>query len=217
MEFTMADRAILFIDGNNWYHACRNCGLSDLFALDYAKISTKLIGPRSWLGTRYYIGALKQHHLGHREQRQFLSRIQNQDSRITVHYGRIEERPAENELAKVLLSYAGNAVLDASVRADLEQMARQHKMISMLKEKAADVMLAVEMYRLAVNNEYDAGYLLSADGDFTPAVEAVRDLGKRVYCASPLSSYALKDSANAFIPLKKEWFDDCFTYGRSSP
>lgn len=208
----MADRAILFIDGNNWYHACKECGLSDLLALDYAKISKRLVGPRDWLETRYYIGALKQSHKGFREQRQFLSRIQNQDSRISVHYGRIEERPKENELSAALTKYLAGAKLDPAVRADLDALARQHKMISFLKEKAADVMLAVEMYKLAVNNGYDAGYLLSADGDFTPAVQAVRELGKRVYCASPLSSYALQKAANAFIPLKKEWFQDCYTY-----
>lgn len=84
-------------------------------------------------------------------------------------------------------------------------------MVSFLKEKAADVMLAVEMYKLAVEGEYDAAYLLSADGDFTPAVKAVRDLEKKVYCASPDSSYALKNSANAYIHLTKDWFRDCYS------
>ena len=86
-------------------------------------------------------------------------------------------------------------------------------MVSLLKEKAADVLLAVEMYRLAVNDEYDAAYLLSADGDFTPAVQAVRELGKKVYCASPLFSHALRQSANTFIRLGADWFLDCFVTG----
>lgn len=182
MEET-SDRAVLFIDGNNWYHACRSCGLQDLFTLDYSLISKKLAGPRIWEGTRYYIGALKHEHHGYREQRQFLSRIQNQDKRITVHLGRIEERPRENELSRALLDYLATARLDPAVRSDLVALASQHKMISFLKEKAADVML----------------------------VQAVRELGKKVYCACPLSSYALKAAANSFIPLKKEWFHDCFS------
>jgi len=37
----MADRAILFIDGNNWYHALRNAGVTDLMNMDYAKLSEK--------------------------------------------------------------------------------------------------------------------------------------------------------------------------------
>ena len=103
----MADRAVLFIDGNNWYHACRNCGVRDLFLLDYVAISQKLAAPRDWVGTRYYIGALKQEYRGYREQRQFLARLRNSDSRISVHLGRIEERPQPNELARELLEYVG--------------------------------------------------------------------------------------------------------------
>jgi hypothetical protein len=45
----MPERAILFIDGNNWYHACRNCGVEDLFSLDYVAIATKLTAPREWI------------------------------------------------------------------------------------------------------------------------------------------------------------------------
>ncbi|MEP7011408.1 MAG: NYN domain-containing protein [Acidobacteriota bacterium] len=208
----MSDRAILFIDGNNWFHACKQCGLKALFALNYAAISEKLVAPRAWVGTRYYIGGLKQEHKGFREQRQFLSRIQNQDPRITVHYGRIEERPKANELAIALSSYLATATLEPPVRAELERLANEHRRVSFLKEKAADVMLAVEMYRLAVEDRYEAGYLLSADGDFTPAIEAVRNLGKKIYCASPMFSYALKNTANSFIPLAKDWFAGCFAF-----
>jgi len=159
---------------------------------------------------RYYIGALKHTHRGHREQRQFLSRLQNSDPRISVHLGRIEERPQPNELARELLQYLGTVQLDPDVRAALEDLAARRQFVSLLKEKAADVMLAVEMYKLAVQDAYDAAYLLSADGDFTPAVQAVRDLGKKVYCVSPSFSAALKNASNAFIPLAKEWFRDCY-------
>lgn len=56
----MADRAVLFIDGNNWYHSLSELGVGDLGRLDYAKISEKLVGPRTWIGTRYYIGRVQQ-------------------------------------------------------------------------------------------------------------------------------------------------------------
>lgn len=208
----MPDRAVVFIDGNNWYHACRSCGVKDLLALDYVAISKKLTSPRDWLGTRYYIGALKQEYKGYREQRQFLARLQNSDPRITVHLGRIEERPQPNELARELLAYVAATPLEPEIRSALEDLAGRHRLVSFLKEKAADVLLAVEMYKLAVGDAYDAAYLLSADGDFTPAVQAVRVLGKKVYCVSPLFSAALKSASNAFIPLPKEWFNDCYKF-----
>jgi len=208
------ETAFLFIDGNNWYHACRHAGLKDLFALDYVRISQKLLGPRNWGETRYYIGALKQVQPNYLEQRQFLSRLQNQDSRISVHFGRMEERPHVNKLAAELLAYAQSLPVDAAIRAELIGMASRHRSVSILKEKAADVMLAVQMSSLAMQDKFDCAYLLSADGDFTPAVELVRDLGKKVYPVSvePMFSSALKNACGNFIPLKKEWFADCYHY-----
>ena len=50
------DRAVFFIDGNNWYHGCRGIGLDDLGRLDYVRICQKLVGPRNWIASRYYIG-----------------------------------------------------------------------------------------------------------------------------------------------------------------
>ena len=44
---SMPDRGIIFIDGNNWYHALSNAGVPDLGGLDYAAISRKLLGPSS--------------------------------------------------------------------------------------------------------------------------------------------------------------------------
>jgi uncharacterized LabA/DUF88 family protein len=209
------EKAYLFIDGNNWYHACKTGGLRDLFALDYVRISRKLLGPREWGETRYYIGALKQHHQGYREQRQFNSRIQNQSSKISVHLGRMEERPSENALSTELLTYIQGTNLDPGIRAELLRMANAHRSVVLLKEKAADVMLAVQRCNLAIQNKFDHAYLLSADGDFTPAVELVRgELKKKVYAVSvePMFSSALSSACNSFIKLPKNWFDDCYRY-----
>lgn len=48
----------------------------------------------------------------------------------------------------------------------------------------------------------------SADGDFIPAVETVRETGKKVFAATPASGYELKKAVNRFIYLKPEWFSD---------
>jgi uncharacterized LabA/DUF88 family protein len=73
-----------------------------------------------------------------------------------------------------------------------------------------DVMIAVDMVTMAVRGEFDAAYLLSADGDFTPLVEAVRSLDKKVHGASPGPAAQLAAVVNAFIPLSREWFIDCY-------
>jgi uncharacterized LabA/DUF88 family protein len=70
--------------------------------------------------------------------------------------------------------------------------------------------VAVDVVSMAISNAYDAAYLLTADGDYTPAVNAVRALGKKVYAACPLSGAQLGRTVNSFIRLQPAWFDDCY-------
>lgn len=46
--------------------------------------------------------------------------------------------------------------------------------------KGDDIHIAVDMIKFAYNNAYDTAILVSGDGDFYPAVEVVKDRGKRV-------------------------------------
>lgn len=71
-------------------------------------------------------------------------------------------------------------------------------------------MLAIDMVVMSERDAFDAAYLLSADGDFTPAVEAVRSHGKKVYVASPGSGAQLASVANSYLRLRREWFADCY-------
>jgi len=77
-------------------------------------------------------------------------------------------------------------------------------------EKAVDVMLAVDMVRMADRDEFDTAYLLAADGDYTPAVEAAMSAGKTVFAAAVEPAPKLAAVVHRFIRLKHEWFDDCF-------
>ncbi len=52
------------------------------------------------------------------------------------------------------------------------------KTIYVVKED--DIQLAVDMVKLAYNNAYDTSVLVSSDGDFVPAVKAVKEIGKNV-------------------------------------
>jgi uncharacterized LabA/DUF88 family protein len=209
-----SDRAVIFIDGNNWFHALCAVGVQDRARLDYRKISQKLLGPRTWIGTRYYIGQLSQQHNPalYAQQRSFLSKLANTDSKISIHLGRIEPRSAVNEAAKELREYLAKlpAKIDPKVFGELSEIANRHHDTTVFVEKAVDVHLAIDLVTLAMNNEFDAAYVLSADGDYTPAVAAVRRLNKKVYAACPLPGAQLGRAVNSFIPLQSSWFDDCF-------
>lgn len=208
------DRAAIYIDGNNWYHFMQAAGVRNTFELSYSKISQKLIGPREWKFTRYYIGAVNQSRSAtdYKNQRAFLSNIQKEDPRITAHLGRLELRYQENPLVKPLLDKISDSTLEISIESQLEiaRFVQPFARVETQKEKAVDVMLARDFLVGAMQHEYDSAYLLSADGDLTPVVESARALGKKVYCASPGFSSELNKVANTFIKLTGVWFADCY-------
>lgn len=108
----MSDRAILFVDGNNWYHGLTDAGVQSLAQLDYCKIASKIVGSaREWIGTRYYIGQVTQTGNAklYADQRRFLASLTAADKRITVHLGRIETRPAKSDCADELLRTSGTS------------------------------------------------------------------------------------------------------------
>ncbi len=134
----MADRAVVFIDGNNWYHSIKDLGIEDLGRLDYAKISKKLLGPRDWVATRYYIGQVPQ--LGdaslYSSQRRFLASLRATDDRISTHLGRLEERPVDDPAASELLRYLATLQvrIDPNVYHDPVRIGRHHRKATALVE-----------------------------------------------------------------------------------
>lgn len=209
----LSDRAIVFIDGNNFYHSLKDKRVSNIWDLSYSKISLKLLGPRDWIGTRYYIGRVQREKKTlYSNQRRFFSKICAEDNRITTYTGRLEPRPFNNPASKAIMEYLNNLTvrIDKNVYQDLLSIARKHNRSEVLIEKAVDVMLAVDMVIMAERDEYDAAYLITADGDFTPAVNAVRSLSKKVYAASLNNCWQLKKACNTFLLLKPEWFTDCY-------
>jgi hypothetical protein len=208
-----AERAIVFIDGNNLYYSMKDVGVEGLSSLNYAMMSLKLAGPRKWVGTRYYIGRVPQSGdtTLYAAQRRFLARLTATDPRISAHLGRLESQPRANEMAKELRVFLSglSTRMDPAVFRELMALAKRHEYTNVFVEKAVDVMLAVDMVTMATNDVFDAAHLLPADGDFTPAVDAVREVGKKVYAVSPLHGAQLAASVNSFIHLTREWLEDC--------
>lgn len=208
-------KAILFVDGSNWYHSLKEAGVTGGGELNFAKISAKLVGPgREWVETRYYVGRVNQNEAPdlYAKQRRFFSHLLAADPRISAHFGRLETRLITNEFAVLVKQYLSSLTvrIDPGVYQALMRMVKTAERVPITTEKAVDVKLAIDIVMLAQSNAYDAAYLLTADGDYTPAVEAVRQLGKRVYVASPSTGAQLAAAANMYIPLKRDWFSDCW-------
>ncbi len=71
--------------------------------------------------------------------------------------------------------------------------------------KEDDIHLAVDMVKLAYNDAYDTAILISSDGDFVPAVQAVQEKGKNVENIGFENkfSYHLQQVCDNFIKLRK--------------
>lgn len=77
-----------------------------------------------------------------------------------------------------------------------------------LVEKQVDVMLASDMLRGALKDEYDVAALVSADGDFGATVEDVRQEGKKVinFVFRKTRSFSLATVCNEVRFLKRKHF-----------
>lgn len=206
------ERAVIFIDGNNFYHGMKRLELPS-GELHYGKLSKKLVLNREWKETRYYIGQVRQEGdlTRYADQRKFLHSLE-QFENVRYFKGRVESRPAgqtAKELARWLntLPERQNVLIPGELVEELRKIAG--KKTVQYVEKAVDVMIATDMVSMAYKNEYDVAYLLSADGDFTPAVKEVRKTGRKVFVASPMAGQQLSLAANTFIRLNRDFFHDC--------
>lgn len=208
------EKAVIFIDGNNFFKSLEAAGVPDRGRLDYAKISKKITTPRDWLETRYYIGKVTRawSQSLERSQRRFRNDYLADDGRCHWFYGRFDIRPAKieglDDLKKIVEAQKDN--LPVHVYNVLMRAIRQKLTAKIQVEKAVDVMLAVDMVRMALDDEYDTAYLFSADGDFTPAVELARAKGKKVFAVSLDACQALAKVVNSYIRLDRNWFNSCY-------
>lgn len=211
------ERAVVFIDGNNFYRGMRKSNnLTPGIGFDYAAFARKLVGAREWVETRYYVGKVRQ--VGnlslYKNQRKFLAHLHN-SPRMQVFLGRLESHPAANKSEKKLrqllhiLQSRDDVILPQQVIHELGKIANTPDKI-IWSEKAVDVLIATDIVSMAYESEYDVAYLISADGDFTPAVKKARALGRKVFAASPQKGHQLAQAVNTFIPLKRDFFQDCW-------
>ena len=209
---TESPRAILFIDGNNWYHSLKRIGVNSP-DLDYQEVAKKLLlDGRKLAEIRYYIGKVNDNIARIRRQEKHLKNLRLQNIHISL--GRIEKNtipPKNNPLIEKLSQIIDreSTRIPADVHNELTQLSREQ--IPVFTEKQVDVRIAVDLVSMAQRDEYDVAYLLSADGDFVPAVEEARRLGKQVFAVSASSGWQLGNAVDTFIRIpSSDWFHGCY-------
>jgi uncharacterized LabA/DUF88 family protein len=78
--------------------------------------------------------------------------------------------------------------------------------------KEDDIHIAVDMVKLAYNDIYDAAILISNDGDFVPAINAVKEKGKKVINIGfeTKFSWHLKQKSDQFIKIPTKELEKFF-------
>jgi uncharacterized LabA/DUF88 family protein len=83
------------------------------------------------------------------------------------------------------------------VRLGIAKQRRDH-----VVEKGVDVMLATDLVVRAYQDQYDTAILVSGDGDFYPAIQAVKDRGKQVEVAAFDSNISAEAARVADLHVK---------------
>lgn len=177
-------KCFVFIDGSNFYHACRIL-IDDkkyrLLEFDFKKFCEWLCSDESEISAKYYVGAVNRKYGDRKlekmyaDQQKLIANLQKMDIPTTL--GTIIQHPDKT-----------------------------------FHEKGVDVRIAVEMIRYARMKKYDRAFLISSDTDLVPAVEEVISIGKKVtYVGFPHNqSFGLTKRASDYIILRKEDLINCF-------
>ena len=152
--------------------------------------------------------------------------LQGDVGNTRVDYRKLVDKLLEGRLLSGAYYY--NAPL--SQAADIEKYRAQQKFFNKLKgftkftlrlgrlekrpagtivEKGVDVRLAVDMIMDAYSNRYDDAILLSGDGDFVPAIEAAKLMGKSVEVAYTRKTFHLFQTCSRFTLIDQAFLKDC--------
>jgi uncharacterized LabA/DUF88 family protein len=212
------EKAIFFVDASNFHFGMKKFGF--LPNNNYARFSQKLARQNGlrWIETRFYTGQFREQddQRGYGKQKEFLERLERADPRIKILRGRIEERPTRGTaqaLTRWLNGFHNHPLCNQTPPAlidELRQVARERRFHR--HEKAVDVMLATDMVSMAYESKYDVAFLLSADGDYEPAIKKVKETGRKVYAASAIYGSVVARSVDHFVTLDEKFFSDCRRY-----
>lgn len=140
----------IFIDGSNLYRKLKKLKLKHTSNFDYNSFILSLTKRTVPAYVGYYVGQVRK----------------------------------ENNNPKSEILYANQQKLFAHLKLNIPgvQIVRGHiqNYNGIYKEKGVDVRLALDLYRLTIENQYDKAILISSDSDLAPAVKMVQEKGKDV-------------------------------------
>jgi uncharacterized protein (TIGR00288 family) len=177
-------KAIVFIDGNNFYHNIKKMRIKPSH-VDFKKLSESVcsIFGVVWKGSRYYnsvpnVEDNKEIYWKHME---FLKEIE-QLPKFDVIIRKLQ-RSSTKEILREKNEIISNLGLCDKCKPLVETNCYDCIGNIKVREKGIDVKMAVDMVEFAIKNKCDCVILVSGDADFLPALKLVKNNNKSVYSA----------------------------------
>ena len=178
------ERVMIFIDGSNLYFILKDLykNAKEMGGFKFEKFAKHLAGDRKLIRTYYYNAILDQQKDGEKYSKQ------------QRFFERLKLIP---DFEVIICRMQKDHDKDGGIRYTV---------------KGDDIHIAVDMVKLAYNDAYDTAILISSDGDFVPAIKAVKEKGKKVENIGFKNKFSwhLKQTCDRFILLKKEDTDKFF-------
>ena len=173
------DKVIFFIDGSNLYKGIKSLGLSGW------KLTT--VDFYNFCGS--FLDASK-----HK-----LIRIYYYDAAFKIQWNK-ERYIAQQQF---------HSSLNKQQNIELKLGRLQGNYPKNIHEKGIDSAISVDMIKFAYNNSFDIGILLSADGDYVPAVQLCKDMGKNIWNIIPssLKAYHLQKACDLSFTFEAKRID----------
>lgn len=174
-----SERVAAYIDGFNLYFGIRQEGRRHLW-LDLEQLVQRLLKPHQQLvAVRYFTARVRNDPPAEQRQQTYLNALDAHSAMLEIRQGRFQQ--------KSKICYSCNSSWYE------------------YEEKETDVSLSVSLLEDGVNGLYDTALLVSADGDMSPAIRALRRLVPyvRVIAALPPNrrSQGLQAICDATIPI----------------
>jgi uncharacterized LabA/DUF88 family protein len=153
----MEERVMIFIDGANLFHGCKNHEKG--YRVDILKLKDELVDNRKLIRAYYYGSIPTDDKNKYGSQKKFFDMLEYEGFTVSV-------IPLKQRRGKYTCENCGK---ENEIKKEVE--------------KGVDIALATDMISFGINDHYDTAIVVSGDYDYFRAVEEIQRNGKRVEIA----------------------------------
>lgn len=205
--------AIVFIDGNNWYHNVKSL-ISKPSDIDLTKLSYFIARhfKLEIVGIFYYnsVPDIRDGENMYYRHMVYLSSLEKEGIKVQT---RKLQTNSTDELKNERVALINSLILCETCKPIVKQAFIDELGTIQKKEKGIDIMIAVDMIKKCmINKECDCCILISGDADFLPAMQIIKESGNEVITSSVYGGYSTELRKGKFrykILSRKELTENC--------